>query len=461
MAPKVSIIVRSRNEERWITPCLKSVFNQTFKDFEVILVDNKSTDKTVEKAKQFEVTVVEIDKYLPGKAINVGIEASCGSYIAILSSHCIPTNEFWLENLVRNLDEDTNQEIAGVYGRQEPLAFTHDLDKRDLLITFGLDRRVQIKDSFFHNANSLVRKSVVETIPFDDTATNIEDRLWGKEIINHGYKIVYEPQASVYHHHGIHQSGDPQRAHNIVKIMESMNEKEFSSKKINHLDLNIMGIITAKGDPFMFNNKPLIEYTIKSAQQSKLLNNLIVSTDSVKTKEIAQAHGVNVPFLRPQKLSNDDIGVEAVLQYTLDQLEKSNIFPDIIVYLSIIQPFRPVFLIDELISMMLKKGFDSVLPGYPSYKSCWIKKEGSLVRVDEGFVASSQKHPIHIGYAGLACVTYAEFIRKGHLLGNNVGISEIVDFYSTIELKTPASFELAEKAFHYWWGKQEEYSVQR
>lgn len=50
--------------------------------------------------------------------------------------------------------------VAGVYGRQEPMSFSSDLDKRDLLITFGLDRRVQMKDSFFHNANSMIRREI-------------------------------------------------------------------------------------------------------------------------------------------------------------------------------------------------------------------------------------------------------------------------------------------------------------
>ena len=45
--------------------------------------------------------------------------------------------------------------VVGVYGRQIPLKFSDLNDKRDLLITFGLDRRLQIKD-YFHNANSAI-----------------------------------------------------------------------------------------------------------------------------------------------------------------------------------------------------------------------------------------------------------------------------------------------------------------
>ena len=47
--PFVSIIIRTKNEERWITSCLKSVSRQSYKNFEIIIVDNHSSDKTIEK----------------------------------------------------------------------------------------------------------------------------------------------------------------------------------------------------------------------------------------------------------------------------------------------------------------------------------------------------------------------------------------------------------------------------
>ena len=42
---ETSIIIRTKNEERWINSCLKAIFSQTYKDFEIIIVDNDSTDK--------------------------------------------------------------------------------------------------------------------------------------------------------------------------------------------------------------------------------------------------------------------------------------------------------------------------------------------------------------------------------------------------------------------------------
>jgi len=214
--PLVSLGVRTKNEERWITPCLRGVFGQTYRNIEVVIVDNGSSDRTLARAGEFPVKVVSIDDFLPGKAINDGIRASTGQILVCLSGHCIPVNETWLENLVRDL---ADPDVAGVYGRQEPLSYTSDFDKRDLITVFGRDKKIQIKDSFFHNANSAFRRDVWERFPFDEQVTNIEDRVWGQQVISAGMKIVYEPEARVYHWHGIHQDLNPERARRVVRIL--------------------------------------------------------------------------------------------------------------------------------------------------------------------------------------------------------------------------------------------------
>ena len=59
---KISIIIRTKNEERWIEQCLKKIFDQDYNNFEVILVDNNSKDKTLKKAKKFPVKIIKISK---------------------------------------------------------------------------------------------------------------------------------------------------------------------------------------------------------------------------------------------------------------------------------------------------------------------------------------------------------------------------------------------------------------
>lgn len=439
----ISIIIRTKNEERWIAPCLQAVFSQDHKEVEVIVVDNHSTDKTVEKAKRFPVNVVQVDDYLPGKALNVGFKAASGEYIVCLSAHCIPVNAQWLSHLLINFED---KHVAGVYGRQEPLSFTSDFDKRDLMITFGLDRRVQIKDSFFHNANSMIRRDVWEVIPFDDKITNIEDRLWAEKVLKDGYKIVYEPLASVYHHHGIHQDRNPERCANVVRILEEHQVNNFDSRN-NTLDiekLNVTAIIPVKGESPIVAGRPLLEYTIARAKASRYLKKIIVSTDNTKTAELAISLGAEVPFLRDASFSAARVDLERVLQYTLQELEKRDIWPDIVVSLEITFPFRDLNLIDDLIFDLVDKGLDTVIPAREEFNSCWIEENGNFRRVDEGFTPREFKKPVYVAIKGLGCVTYPNFVREGQLFGNNVGMYKITNPNASIEVRCANDFLLAE-----------------
>ena len=142
----VSIVIRTRNEERWIESCLKNVLRQSYKNFEIILVDNMSNDNTLKIVKEYPVKLYKIKKFFPGKALNIGIAKSKGDIIVCLSGHCIPKNQNWLKKLVSNLK---NNKVGAVYGRQEPLPFTSNNDKRDLINTFRLERIIQKKTLSF------------------------------------------------------------------------------------------------------------------------------------------------------------------------------------------------------------------------------------------------------------------------------------------------------------------------
>ena len=221
-----SIIIRTKNEERWINNCLSMVFSQTHKNFEVIVVDNNSSDNTLKIVKNFPVKkIIKIKKFYPGLALDKGIRVSKGRFLVFLSSHCIPTDKNWLKNLLKNFK---NKKIVGVYGKQLPLPFTDSQDKRDLLLTFGKDRKIQKKDYFFHNANSAILKSMYIKFPFDLRVKNMEDRIWAKQVIDSNYNLCYEPKAGVYHYHGLHHKNNFNRLKGVSTIINSVDKEELN-----------------------------------------------------------------------------------------------------------------------------------------------------------------------------------------------------------------------------------------
>ena len=144
----------------------------------------------------------------------------------------------------------------------------------------------------------------IKKIPFNNDITNIEDRLWGKEIIKKGYNIVYIPEASVYHYHGINHNLSSDRARNVVKILESLDTTKTNRGNLKSQDLKIAALIPIKGKTNKINSKSLLEIAINSARESKCINEIIVSTDEDETIKLANELGVSISLKRPSKLSN-------------------------------------------------------------------------------------------------------------------------------------------------------------
>ncbi|MFH1593919.1 MAG: glycosyltransferase [Candidatus Omnitrophota bacterium] len=447
MKKAISIIIRTKNEERWITQVLDALSHQDHKDFEIIVVDNESADKTLEKVRQFGVSkIITCRDYLPGKALNMGIKESEGTYIAFLSGHCIPVSSSWLGKLVSNF---VDHGVAGVYGRQEAMSFTSDSDKRDLALIFGLDRKIQKKDSFFHNANSMIRRDLWEKMPFDETVTNIEDRVWAHRAIQDGYKIVYEPEASVYHYHGIHQNGNVERCANVVRILEDLNA-DYKYKHIDMNKLDVVAIVPVRGNTKDLAGRPLLYYTIKRATESEYIKRVIVSTDTEETARVAIELGAEAPFIRDSALSDDHVDLAKVLQYSLGKIEERGIFPDIVVSLEATFPFRPKGLLDKMILHLAQEGFDSVVAVKRENKAIWKENASKIVQLDEGIVPRKFKEPSFIGLKGIGCVTHPEFLREGNLMGQRIGIFEVSDPYSHIEVRTEEDVEMASSLIGKW-----------
>lgn len=219
MGERVSVIIRTKNEDRWIGSCLDAVFKQDYPDLEVVIVDNDSTDRTLEIVSSYDCRVIRIsdNEFNHPRALNQGIAASSGQLLACLSGHCIPVNEQWLLRLSAAFE---SEKVAAVYGRQEPLPDSSPFDKRDLWTTFGLDRRTQVRDFFFHNANSMIRRGIWEQLPFCEGIFGVEDRDWAKKVLGMNFVIIYEPTASVYHYHGIHHDQNSERAARVVSVIE-------------------------------------------------------------------------------------------------------------------------------------------------------------------------------------------------------------------------------------------------
>ena len=424
---KASILLRTKNEERWIGHCLSAIFSQKHKDLEVILIDNLSTDKTVEKAKKWPIKLIEIESFLPGDAINKGVLASKGEYISCISAHCIPANENWLENLIAPLKD---KKIAGVYGRQIPLSSSHDLDKRDLFVLFGKDKRIQVKDTYFHNANSAFSREVWEKYPFDSEVTNVEDRIWGEKVISEGLRIAYEPSAKVFHHHGINQEGNKKRASSIVSILE---QGSFKSENLFKLKANTSDVaIIYDQEPYDNFRIDLLSKTISYLKKAKLFKHIVFSGTDRAALDFAKKKDCLI-HKRDSKEKNKDIST--TIADVLNYYEKNIEIPDSITVTSVNYPYRSEKSYRRLVENHYESAMLPTLFGWEEKRSCFVFGGDNEIAINNKFERRQYVDSgVLICSIGFGCTANPSSFRDKKFLNQRVNIIPVEHQKELIEI---------------------------
>ncbi len=206
MSITTSILIRTKNEAKDISKTLELIANQLLKPTEIIVIDSGSTDGTVALVKQWSaVTLMKMrsEDFTFGRSLNVGFAATQADVVIALSAHAFPCDRHWLQNLVRHF---TDPLIAGVYGKQTPHTDAYPPVERDYRSFYGEQPRVQtnpkyVNDHTFSNANAAIRRQCWEKRPFDETLSGCEDTEWAWAMLTLGNKIIYDPEAAVYHSH--------------------------------------------------------------------------------------------------------------------------------------------------------------------------------------------------------------------------------------------------------------------
>lgn len=202
--PIVSVIIPTYNRAHLVGRAIKSVLNQTFQDFELIVVDDGSTDNTKEVVNSFSDTRIRYIKHEINKggnaARNAGLKNSKGEYIAFLDS-----DDEWLpEKLEKqvNMFQKSSDEVALIYSWAEIIDEKGNLFMKSQPMIKGEALREILNGNFLPSSTVIVKKACFDKVGlFDENFTSCQDReMWTRIAAQCRVEVLPECLVRMYRH---------------------------------------------------------------------------------------------------------------------------------------------------------------------------------------------------------------------------------------------------------------------
>ena len=197
--------------------------------------------------------------------------------------------------------------------------------------------------------------------------------------------------------------------------------------------MEVLGVIPARGGSkstprknlYPLCGRPLIAYTFDAAKASQRLKRVILSTDDGEIAALGREHDIEVPFIRPARLAQDDTPMLPVIQHAIHYLASEDGYcPDVIVLLQPTSPLRRAEHIDAAVDILIETGADSVVsvvevPHNFSPISVMRIVEGRLepfISQEEWVLRRQDKPQVYARNGPAVCALTYETLMKGSTL---------------------------------------------
>lgn len=285
---KISIIVPVYNSKKYIKECLDSIINQTYRNFEVIVIDDGSTDNSsliIEDYANKNENIQCIHKKNEGVSVarNMGIDIAKGEYIVFVDSDdCI--SKYYIECLVyliKNSDMGIIKCTADFKQLEKSII---NKNYRNLSSIYYLNNIFEGKRYNTYTWNRIFRTSIIKSnhLYFRSDINLWEDMLFIIQYLNHSKEIVInDSKLYFYRQHSdsaVHNI-TAQKIYSKILVLSELNKKTYN---INYdfnplLQKNIIDYLFRKYDVCVFNEyKALIAYKYKDTSIKYLIKKSIV-----------------------------------------------------------------------------------------------------------------------------------------------------------------------------------------
>lgn len=450
---KITVYMPAYNYAQYIEKAVKSVLSQTMSDWELIIINDGSTDNTREMLRQFKghprITILHQENKGLNATNNIALRLSSGQYIMRLDA-----DDYLDENALLILSRalDNNPDIGLVYPDYYEIDPQGEIT--NLIRRKKIGEEVEILDLPAHGACTMFRKECLLQIGGYLEEFTCQDgyEIWLRLITKYKPFNINIP-LFYYRQHSESLTKMNQR---ILDTRRQI-KRRFVEKNLEGELPKVLGLVPVLGssiyrhaNPFQeLAGKPLIFHTLNEAKKSRLLDRIVVASDDVEVLEyVRQFEGV-FPISRPASLSDSRTEMSRIVDFVLEHLERNDAYlPDVVCTLYINTPLRNWRHIDKAIDTLTIFGVDSVVSVVEELFKCYQHRRFGLVPIEKSNGIRLEKNAIYKENSAVY-VSRTEVFKTSRMVGEKVGHITMLPEES-IKINSEYDLWLAEKVMTDW-----------
>jgi len=205
--PFVSVVVPVLNREETVRACLESLLNLNYLEYEVIVVDGGSTDKTRKIIAEYPIKLLIDPRKGAYAARNTAVRTAQGEMIFFTDSDCIADRNV-LRNLVRNFIDESVAGVGGQIASHNPTTVIERFSDIAGIVKVNYPKgplkwnKSTLLSGGIYTANAMYSKRILEEIGgFDPEFVVGGDYEFAWRVQRAGYRLMFDPEAIVFHSH--------------------------------------------------------------------------------------------------------------------------------------------------------------------------------------------------------------------------------------------------------------------
>lgn len=454
---KVTVYIPTHNYGRYVDKAIQSVIHQTMHDWELVIINDGSTDNTSQIVKKYashpKIRVIEQIKKGLNVSNNIALRLSNARYFMRLDA-----DDYLDENALLVLSNvlDTKPEVGLVY----PDYYLID-EKGEIIEAVRrkkLGREAELLDLPAHGACTMFRKECLLELGGYKEEFDCQDgyELWLRFLQSFKPYNVNIPLFYYRQHHKNLTKNERKILDIRGKIKRSFVEK-YKNNKVPRVLAIIPVIKQSLSSPesafSVLAGKPLIEHTLERALGTNMLDRIAVTTNDKRVLDYSAKFKGVITVERPSKLISTNIPIKTIVMHVLDILKKIDGYaPDAVMILYVNAPLRKTAHIERAIDTMTIFDVDTVVSVAEELAYCYFHQRRGLTPVQKSRGIRIERKGIYKEGGGIL-LTRVSAVTDNNFHGKKVGHIVVLP-EENVKVKSPFDLWLAGKILTEWSEKE-------